>query len=272
MSKKQKVFTVIGIIAAALAIFFSFWKIPFLAGGRISRLLGEIIPLFFGAFVVVLYLLFAYKKIFRVHRNLIYLLPCLIVAINNFPLISFINGVCVFDGVGIAEILLFILYCLLIGVLEECFFRGIILVWLTEIFKKNKTGLVKSMILSSCVFGLAHLFNLFGGAGVADTLLQVLYSALIGGLCAFAFFKTNNILCAVLIHFIYNVCGLLFNADIGLGTGVVYGTAAMIVTVIIGIAVGVFVVISLIRTKEEELYRFYDTVNIRFSKDDGRSS
>ena len=54
MSKKQKVFTVIGIIAAALAIFFSFWKIPFAADGRISRLLGEITPLFFGAFVVVL--------------------------------------------------------------------------------------------------------------------------------------------------------------------------------------------------------------------------
>lgn len=243
-------------------VFFSFWKIPVAENLRIENLLKQILPLFFCTPLIIFYLVKSQKKIFSGCNNFIYILPCFLVAINNLPFIPWIKGSCVFAEVGIVEILLFVLYCVLVSTFEELIFRGVLFPSFLSCFKKSKKGLNQAMVLSSLVFGLVHILNLFGGAGVVDTIIQVGYSTLIGGLCVFVFVKTYNILYSIFIHGVYNFCGLLFNSSIGLGRGVFFDTATIIITIIIGFAVGFFVIISIRNYSDSERDCLYELLDI----------
>lgn len=245
MKLKRYVSILIIFALCAGTVFFSIWEIHIAENLRIENLLKQILPLFFCTPLILFYLLKSQKKIFSTCNNFICLLPCFLVAINNMPFIPWIKGTCTFAQVSIAKILLFVLYCTLVSTFEEFIFRGVLFPSLLSCFNKNKKGLINAMVLSSLFFGLVHILNLFSGAGVAETIIQVGYSTLIGGLCVFVFVKTYNILCSVLIHGVYNFCGLLFNSTIGLGNGVFFDTATVIITIIIGFSVGIFVIISI---------------------------
>ncbi len=260
---KIKHFVLILILLAVCfgAVFFSFWEIP-IENIRIRNLLKQILPLCFCTPLVLFYLVKNQKKIFYSAKNFAYILPCLLVAINNLPFIPWIKGRCGFAEVSIVEFLLFVLYCALVSAFEEFVFRGVLFSSLLGAFKKSKKGLLKAMVFSSLIFGFMHILNLFNGAGVVETILQVGYSTLIGGLCVFVFVKTCNILCSVLIHGAYNFCGLIFDSTIGLGNGVFFDTATIIITIIIGFAVAVFVLISLKNYSDRERYCLYKTLEI----------
>ena len=261
MKNKKTIFVIITIASCILSILFSAVDICYSQKVRVDNLLDKIVPLFFVMPILVLFLSTSQQKIFNKPNNLWYLAPCLLVAINNLPFIPWIKGVNKFANVGVQEVLLFIFYCVLIGVFEEIVFRGIIFPSLLSRFEKSKKGLIKSMIISSMIFGVAHIVNAFSGAGTIETLLQVVYSSLIGGLCVFAFVKTNNIVSSIVVHALYNFCGLLFNAKIGLGFGVSFDLHTVIITVVIGVLVFAFVVLSLFFQSKEEIDSFHKKIN-----------
>jgi len=169
-----------------------------------NKLLQNILPLPFASLAVFLLLRRCGYKLFGRPKKLLCLLPCLLVAIDNFPFASYFAGKIELKYDQFLVFLVFAVYCLFVGVFEELLFRGIIFGVLAERFSKNKRGLIKSYVLSSVIFGGMHLLNLFTGTSVGATLLQVCYSTLTGGLFGYALLKSKNVLIPAFVHAVYN--------------------------------------------------------------------
>lgn len=261
--KKQSRGTIVLIVALCLGcLIFDFFEFKILTGDARNRWLNESIGMIFGICAVALVLSRMKMRLFSRPYFGVSFFVCLLVAVNNFPFISYFNGntsplkpTCFWD------VLLFAVHCISVGVLEECIFRGLIFACLAETFPKNRNGLIKTFFLSSIIFGFSHLLNLFAGAGIGETLLQVGYSVLTGGLFAFAFIKTKNILCPAFLHAVYNFCGLLLSKK-GLGSGVVFDVPTVILTAAIAVLAGVYVLYELFHIKEGERSVLYKRLGV----------
>jgi CAAX protease family protein len=95
---------------------------------------------------------------------------------------------------GIGRLLLFLATALLVGFVEESYFRGMILRALL------RRGPWQAVIISSLCFGILHLLNLAGGANLAATLLQVVYAVAIGLMYAALALRTQTILPLIVTH------------------------------------------------------------------------
>ena len=185
-------------------------------------------------------------------KSLLFLLPSLAVAINNFPLIGLATGnAYVTDPIG--GVLLVVAYCLAIGMFEEFAFRGLFYLMILDGRRKSTKQIFWTTAVSSAVFGLVHLVNLFIGANPGATILQVGYSFLIGGMCAIVLLKTANIWYCVLLHFVYDLGGTILYV----GGGKRWDTVTVVITAVLGVAVTVFMVISLLRVKPEDVERLF---------------
>ncbi len=194
-------------------------------------------------------------RLFGKVEKWLWLLPCLLVAINNLPWHAYFTDKMQIGRTGGVDILLFVAACITTAFFEELVFRGILFALLASLFVDKRRGLWWTFFTSSVLFGLSHLFNGISGA----TLLQVGYTTLTGGLFAFCFIKTKNILCPTLVHATYNVCGTLFDAQNGLGSGVgvVFDLGSALTMAIIGVFVGIIVLYKLFtypKAEEEELF------------------
>ena len=181
-------------------------------------------------------------------KTLLFGLPALAVAINNAPLIGLATGnAYVTDPWG--GVLLVVAYCFAIGMFEEFAFRGLFYLMILDGRRKSTGQIFWTTVLSCAVFGLVHLANLFAGAGVGATLLQVGYSFLIGGMCAIVLLRTGSIWYCVLLHTVYDLGGTILY----LGGGMRWDAVTVTVTAVLGVAVAVFMIISLLRTKPEDV-------------------
>lgn len=104
---------------------------------------------------------------------------------------------------GIERLLLFLAIALLVGFVEESYFRGMILRALL------RRGPWQAVIISSLCFGILHLLNLAGGATLAATLLQVVYAAAIGLMYAALALRTQTILPLIVTHGLTDFVGFL---------------------------------------------------------------
>jgi len=135
-------------------------------------------------------------------------LPGLIIAINNFPWSALLSGRTMLNEPQ-PLIYLFAIECLSIGFMEETIFRGIILVTLLQRLPQTKAGIFQAVLIASAMFGLIHLANLFSGASLMDTLMQIGYSFLMGALWSIVYLATKNLLYPILLHATYNFFGLV---------------------------------------------------------------
>lgn len=250
-------------ILCVATVLLDFWEITYTPIPLYNRLISATLPLVagFGAVAIL-----AYRcgvKIFSRPERLWYLLPCLFIAVNNFPFISCFSGnMHLQDGVDATAWMLFIGYCLFTGLFEEFVFRGVVFPLVAERLPDTKKGLFLAVLFSSVVFGLSHLFNLFMGADPFSTLLQVGYSTLTGGMFTFALIQTKSIFSCVLLHAIYNFCGLLFSTQ-GLGTGVVFDLPTGIMMAVGAILVGIFVVYKTWNYPDDERTRLYGILHVK---------
>lgn len=162
-------------------------------------------------------------------------LPAFIVAVNNFPFISFFSGDCSLAATA-ADVLLFATFCLSVGFFEEFAFRGCVLMYLLKKRKDSKKGIFVAILLSSLVFGLIHLVNLATSSPLA-VILQIGYSSLIGALCSLVLLATKNIWLCVLLHALYNFLG---NIVAELGNGAMWTVEQMIFTALVSVAVAAY--------------------------------
>lgn len=249
-------------VCLVLALFFSLVPLEYSKNQRVNTILETILPLTFAIPLVFLVLQTDRKGLIGRLVSLFWLLPCLLVAISSLPWLSLIKGEIKFASVGGLEIVLFFIYCLWIATFEECIFRGIIFPYCLERLSKTNKGFLGAFFLSSIIFGFAHFINLIYGASFVGTLWQVGYTTLIGGLFAFSLIKMKTIFAPILLHFVYNFCGLLLDNRVGLGCGVVWNISSIITTAIIGVLVGVAVLIAVFRCSKEERQSLYARMNI----------
>ena len=155
--KLQSIVQIICIVVLCLAsIILDFVKIPYLKDGLRNGLLSKIIQQACGVAAAILIMVRLRIKLFGRPRKLLFLIPCLIIAIDNFQWASFFNGNMRLINTHPLDILLFIGYCMAVGLFEECIFRGVVFSLLASWFPKNKKGFLWTYVLSSVIFGLAQ--------------------------------------------------------------------------------------------------------------------
>lgn len=249
---KKKIFYLFAVVLSLIvAIYLQFTEISLIGDEIDDGYIKSIILYAVYVFLTAAVLRYCNYNVFRRPRRVLCFFIAMIVAVNNFPFSPFIKGDSAFYNVNFGRTFLFVCNCFFTAAFEELFFRGVLFNFFVDCKACDKRGIIKAIIFSSLIFGAAHLLNLFGGAGFLPTLLQAGYTSLVGALCAYTLFKTRNIIFPWLVHAVYNVCGLILTSD-ALGSGVSLDIATLVITVVLGVAVGVYVLTSLIKTTEEE--------------------
>lgn len=129
------------------------------------------------------------------HYLWFFTVPCLPIILN----IAFL-GV---SYPGIERLLFFLALALLVGFVEETYFRGMILQALLI------RGPWQAVIISSLLFGMMHLLNVAAGANLAVTLLQIVYAVAIGMMYAALALRTQTIIPLIVTHGLTDFFGYL---------------------------------------------------------------
>lgn len=237
----------------------------------LSRYLSYILPRLLASILfITLTILYGFSHIFKrkpTLKSLLFALPLLVIAINNFPFFSLITGDVNFVSLD-GYFSLYILAILLVALLEEVVFRGLVLSFFVIKFSSNNVenkGKIKNpytlkvIFFSSLVFAVVHIVNLFGGASIGATLMQVGYSFLLGSALSLVMIKTQNIFVPVLIHFVYNFGGML--SKFGLIEGKTFTTLQIIMTAVIAIICGIIIVFAILKQDDEETK---NSLNVNF--------
>lgn len=257
--RNKKNFILIMYLYAFLCAFFPYSKIAnlFIEGDLvvdisfiISRLILTVLPFIIYKFCTV-DLIKDNKK-----YNILLILPILIVCLNNFPLISvFLDKLSVSSEVKLWIIHIF--KCFSASLMEEFVFRAVIFTLLYDLLLENKNRVLLSIIISSALFGLLHIVNLFAGEHIFYVVIQVGYSFLTGVLFSLSFLITKKMIIPILLHFIYNFGGLL--QENGIISGQIWCVYQVIETAIISVIIGVFVLYLILKINKKEQYEISST-------------
>ena len=166
----------------------------------------------------------------------LFTLPGFLIAINNFPFVSYIAGDCKIDAKP-SSIAFFALVCLGVGFFEEMAFRGCAFMLFLKSRTQSRGKIFLAILLSSAVFGLVHFVNIFFGASLGAVLLQIGYSALIGALCSVVLLLTRNIWACVCLHAVYNFCGGIIE---GYGSGTQWTRHEILFTAALAVIVAAY--------------------------------
>lgn len=188
-------------------------------------------------------------------RSLLFSLPAFAVVIYNMPIAELITGQVTVVHKEPRYLVWFALESLAIGLFEEFAFRGVVLLLFAEKRRRTRKDLFLCILLSSAVFGGIHLVNLAVGAGFGAVMRQIGYSFLIGAMCSVVLYRTANIWICVLLHTLFDFCGGLIDT---LGTGPQWDAPRIIITVLLAVAVGVYMILSLWRTDPAVLDRIFN--------------
>lgn len=126
------------------------------------------------------------------YKNLLFFIPMVIIAFVNLAFGITINY-------SWQQILLISVAMLGVGFSEEILFRGFLMKALM-----NKNSKV-AILLPSLLFGMLHITNLFGGANIVMTILQIIYAIAFALMCSMFFYKTGNIIPCMICHSIINI-------------------------------------------------------------------
>ena len=75
-------------------------------------------------------------------------------------------------------------------------------------------------------------------------------------MCAICLVKTGNLFVPVIIHFIYDIGGLVLG-EYGIATGTQWDTLTIIITVILSIIVIIYMIFMVFRFKKEDINRLF---------------
>lgn len=255
---KDTIVIILFAVTLILFIYFDVIKIN-LSKNKVNNDLLKIIlsRLFGGLLLLRVIKLFGFKvtKNFAqpFYKSFIIILPCLLIAVNNLPIIALITGKAEVTATAM-QITLLALSCVCVGLFEETAFRGIILPTILIKMPKNRKGIFLSVLISAAFFGLIHLLNLLSGASAISVIMQIGYSFLIGGMLGFVLVTTHNLWLCIALHAIYNFCGLLLPT---LGVGSWWDLPTIIITVVLSIAVLIYAVLRMSRINEAEVKKIY---------------
>lgn len=127
---------------------------------------------------------------------------------------SALNGSDVLDGtltINLADgglMLLFTLYYISVGLIEEILVRGLVLPLMLRQWGNKKGGVYRAVLISSAIFGLAHLANLvLGRRDLLSTTAQITYGLFFGVFFAALVLRNRSIWPAIFCHFLFDWAG-----------------------------------------------------------------
>ena len=234
------------ILCAAVAVVFAIPGVIPYSDETLGKLMRETIPrLAVGALLILLMIKGGYAGLLKAKwkgKHLLWSIPCFLVALVNFPVSALIGGEAVIERADLLWLLL--LNCGAIALVEEAFFRGILLPFFMERMKHKRYRVLFAVLSTAALFALMHLINLFFGAGLLDTALQVGYTFLLGCMLAVMLLKTKNIWLCMIVHFVFDIGGTIVTA---LGRGEFQDTVFWILTAVVGAACAVHIVFACIK-------------------------
>ena len=183
-------------------------------------------------------------------KNVLWCLPCLLVIIANFPISALAKGSVTITRPDL--IWLYTLYVIGIALVEEIVFRGVMLFLMLEVFNNKKLKYFFSVLITSAVFSLFHLTNLFANMDIASVLLQMVYTFLVGAMLAIVTIKTKSIWMAVIIHAAFDFGGLL---TVTIARGDPWDTVFWILTISCGILCAGHMLYSLYKMEKNNASR-----------------
>ena len=142
---------------------------------------SAIINTIFSIFLIVLMIILKRTKYYgltkvRNSKKYLFFIPLILIATVNLW-----NGININNRTN--EIIFYILTMINVGFIEEIIFRGFL-------FKMMEKDNIKSaIIVGALTFGIGHIINLFNGADIIPTLMQVCYATAIGYLFVIIFYK-----------------------------------------------------------------------------------
>lgn len=250
----QKILIILIII---LMILFTFIDFNILNNTLSQTMVKNSILRFLGGIILIIILIgFHQKQILRfknVGKSFLIMIPALIISINNFPIVAFLDGRATLRE-PVYQVYLFLIECLSVGFFEEIVFRGIILMLLLKKLEHHKNGVLLSILFSSAIFGLSHIINFYSGLSFGDTMLQIGYSFLVGMLWAVMFLKTGNLWLTMILHATFNFFGqvMFLLGDVN-GR---YDIYTILITIFFGVVVALYSFKLYNQFKDQELINF----------------
>lgn len=165
-----------------------------------SSIINTLLSLFIILYIIKLKKL-RYYGLIKVEntKDFLYFIPLLFIISTNLW-----NGININNN--FFEIICFIITMINIGFLEEIIFRGFLFRML------EKENLKLAIVVSSITFGVGHIINLFNGAALIPTFLQICYATSIGFLFVTIFYKSNSLLPCIITHSLVNALSI-FNIE-----------------------------------------------------------
>ena len=163
-----------------------------------------IFEIFYGLIVLIVLLLFRNSYVFidkkeKFINGVILACPVIISSI-----LSLLDGIQYINHFSFSIFINIAVYSLFVGITEEFLCRGWLQNEFIERFSNDKNTVLKSILLSSLVFGSMHIVNILGNQGLFETLLQVMNATALGFLFGCIYYKTKNIWSIIFLHAFYD--------------------------------------------------------------------
>lgn len=140
--------------------------------------------------------------------------PLAVMALLNFS--SLLDGTLVVDTSRSGLIALFVLLNLSIGFCEEVMARGVVLSVLLRKWGHTRRGIYSAVLVSSALFGAAHIGNLVTGhLSLLANLTQIVYSVFFGTIFAACFLRNRAIWPVIAMHALVDLGGGLRHIAVG---------------------------------------------------------
>ena len=172
-----------------------------------SEIIQEI---FYAVLVLIVMLLFKNSYVFtnrkeKLGKSLLYGFPLIVLSVYTFT-VNVMN----IETTDVQKLTGLLILCALIGITEEFLCRGWLQNEFLERFSDNKKSVIISIFLSSLIFGLMHITNVFTTSqNLFETLLQIINATSLGFLFGTIYYKTKNIWSVIILHSFYDLAFMI---------------------------------------------------------------
>lgn len=245
-NKNNNVSTYIFLGTAILAIILIYvLPIEFFESATINELIkNTVLQAITLAVIVFVTIKCGYKDIYKSRyevKSPTLIVAAFLVAVANFPVYSIFTGKA--EITDTAAIYLLTLNCVVVGTEEELFFRAIVYPFIKNKLDGKPNKIILSVIFSSAIFSLFHLFNIFSG-NVGYTLLQVFYTFFLGCMLSTVYESEDNIFICAAVHATFNFCGNIVRVA---GSGEYFSLQLVLTVIVVAVFAGIITLTKLLK-------------------------
>ena len=136
---------------------------------------------------------------------------------------SFLAGSYIMDLNNIVLYVSYLIYYISVGLFEEIVCRGAMLTIILRKYGINRKGVYLSVLITSLLFGSAHIINfIMGRFSLLSVLSQIIYATFFGTFFSACLLRSRSIWPIVLSHALFDLCGNLTDLPVNGTYGSLY--------------------------------------------------